>query len=153
MCAPLNNQVQMISKSVWPCFLIGSQPSLLFFHYKRDLQDSTRNQGARTRNTATFGIFHFTWHIHNTKKNTMRGSFFQKEWQHLQCTKKYLWSLQHSILRCSSLKNVVAFFSLVGKDFSTAQPRLFPISTTNLSISAQEKKGIFCSEFTHPLVR
>ena len=46
-----------------------------------------------------------------------------------------------------------SFFQQIGTDFSTAQPRLFPISTTNLSISAQEKKGIFCSEFPHPLVR
>lgn len=50
------------------------------------------------------------------------------------------------------MRNVAAFLSPVGTDFLRAQPKLFPVRETYLSISAREKKGIFCSEIPHPLV-
>ena len=38
------------------------------------------------------------------------------------------------------------FLSPVGTDFLPAQPKLFPVRATYLSISAREKRGILFSE-------
>ena len=78
MCAILNNQVQMISKPVWPvwpCFLIGSQPSLLFFLYTRDLEEPRRKELVTREQLESFTS---PVTIHNTKKTLWGDRSFNR---------------------------------------------------------------------------